>query len=98
MKNQMRPIHPGEIIKEEFLLPLKMSVNALAVALRVPSPRINDVVRGKRAITPDTALRLSRYFGTTAMFWINLQADHDLKVAEIKSGHKIHDEIMPMAG
>ncbi len=70
--NNMRPIHPGEIIKEEYLKPLSMSANALAVALRVPAPRINDVVRQKRGISIDTALRLARYFDTTAQFWMNL--------------------------
>ena len=70
--NNMRPIHPGEIIKEEYLKPLSMSANALAVALRGPAPRINDVVRQKRGISIDTALRLARYFDTTAQFWMNL--------------------------
>jgi addiction module HigA family antidote len=96
MKNKMRPIHPGEILREEFLIPLNMSANALAVALRIPAPRINDVIREKRAITPDTALRLSRYFGTTALFWTNLQTDFDLKLTEMESGKKIHDEIIPL--
>ena len=64
-KNGMRPIHPGEILREEYLVPLGMSAHALAIALRVPAPRINDIVRERRGITPDTALRLARYFGTT---------------------------------
>ena len=66
--NKMRPIHPGEILREEYLAPLGMSANALAMALHVPAPRINDVVRERRAVTPDTALRLARYFDTTAQF------------------------------
>ena len=95
--NKMRPIHPGEILREEYLVPLEMSANALAIELRVPAPRINDVVRERRAITPDTALRLARYFGTTAQLWLNLQSAYDLKQAEIESGGKITKEVQPMA-
>ncbi|MDI6746103.1 MAG: HigA family addiction module antitoxin [Rhodocyclaceae bacterium] len=79
--NGMRPIHPGEILREEFLLPLHLSANALAIALGVPAPRINDVARERRGITADTALRLARYFGTSAEFWMGLQADYDLRIA-----------------
>jgi len=79
--NGMRPIHPGEILREEFLVPLGMSANALALALHVPAPRINDIVRERRAISPDTALRLARFFGTTPEFWLDLQTAHDLKTA-----------------
>ncbi len=93
--NNMRPIHPGEIIKEEYLEPLGMSVNALAVALRVPAPRINDVVRQKRGVSIDTALRLARYFNTTAQFWMNLQISYDLKIAR-QNMAKIEDEIIPL--
>jgi len=93
--NNMRPIHPGEIIKEEYLEPLGMSVNALAIALRVPAPRINDVVRQKRGVSIDTALRLSIYFNTTAQFWMNLQTSYDLKIAR-KNMAKIEDEIIPL--
>ncbi len=92
--NNMRPIHPGEIIKEEYLEPLNMSVNALAIALRVPAPRINDVVRQKRGVSIDTALRLARYFNTTAQFWMNLQISYDLKIAK-QNITKIEDEIIP---
>lgn len=91
--NKMRPIHPGEILREEFLVPLGMSAHALALELRVPAPRINDIVRERRAITPDTALRLARYFGTTPQFWMNLQISYDLKSAEIKNGQKIESEV-----
>ncbi len=91
--NKMRPIHPGEILREEFLVPLGMSAHALALELRVPAPRINDIVRERRAITPDTALRLARYFNTTSQFWMNLQISYDLKLAEIKNGAKIVAEI-----
>ena len=93
--NNMRPIHPGEIIKEEYLEPLSMSANALAVALRVPAPRINDVVRQKRGVSIDTALRLARYFNTTAQFWMNLQISYDLKIAR-QNMAKIEDEIIPL--
>ncbi|WP_144138414.1 HigA family addiction module antitoxin [Paraburkholderia sp. BCC1884] len=89
-------IHPGEILRSEFLDPLGMSVNALALALRVPAPRINDVVRGKRAISADTALRLERYFGASAQFWLNLQIAYDLSVATAAAGEQIEREIEPM--
>ncbi len=91
--NKMRPIHPGEILREEYLIPMAMSAHALALVLRVPAPRINEIVRERRAITPDTALRLARYFGTTPQFWMNLQTSYDLKFAEIKIGKKISDEV-----
>jgi addiction module HigA family antidote len=94
--NKMRPIHPGEIIREEYLVPLQMTAHALAMALRVPAPRINDIVRERRAITPDTALRLARYFNTTAQFWLNLQSSFDLKRTESEAGRKIASEIRPM--
>jgi antitoxin HigA-1 len=95
--NKMRPIHPGEILREEYLSPLGMSANALAMALHVPAPRINDIVRERRAVTPDTALRLARYFDSTAQFWLNLQSSFDLKQAEIETGKKIAQEVRPMA-
>ena len=82
IKNGMRPIHPGEILREEFLLPLGMTAHALAMALQVPAPRINDIVRERRGVTADTALRLSRYLGSSAEFWLGLQADYDLRIAE----------------
>jgi antitoxin HigA-1 len=94
--NKMRPIHPGEILREEFLVPLDMSANALAMELHVPAPRINDVVRERRAITPDTALRLARYFGTTAQFWLNLQSAFDLTQAQSAIGNRINQEIRPL--
>jgi addiction module HigA family antidote len=82
MKNNMRPIHPGEVLREDYLEPLNMSANALAVALRIPAPRINDVVRERRSVSPDTALRLSRFFGGDAQSWLNLQAAYDPQIAE----------------
>lgn len=96
-KNLMRPVHPGEVLREEYLLPLGMSANALAMALRVPAPRINDIVLERRAVTPDTALRLSRYFGGEAEGWMNLQAAYDLKRASLAEGDRIRDEIKPRA-
>jgi len=93
--NKMRPIHPGEILREEYLSSLGMSASALAHALRVPAPRINDIVREKRAITPDTALRLARYFGGDAQSWLNLQTAFDLKRAAAESGDRISREILP---
>lgn len=81
IENGMRAIHPGEILREEFLRPLGLSAHALALALQVPAPRINDVVRERRAITADTALRLAKYFNTSAEFWLGLQTDHDVAVA-----------------
>ncbi|MBT1074955.1 HigA family addiction module antitoxin [Geobacter grbiciae] len=91
--NRMRPIHPGEVLREEFLIPLGMSAHALALELKVPAPRINDIVRERRAVTPDTALRLARYFGTTPQFWLNLQTSYDLKIAERELGTKIEREV-----
>ncbi|GFO66764.1 transcriptional regulator [Geomonas limicola] len=91
--NKMRPIHPGEVLRDEFLAELGLTAHALALELKVPAPRINDIVRERRAITPDTALRLARYFGTTAQFWMNLQTSYDLKIAENEHGLKIEQEV-----
>jgi addiction module HigA family antidote len=92
-QNRMRPIHPGEILREEFLVPLNMSAHALALELKVAAPRINDIVRERRAVTPNTALRLARYFGTTPGFWLNLQTAYDLKIAQRESGQTIDYEV-----
>ena len=94
MKNNMRPIHPGQILREDYLGPLNMSANALAVALRIPTPRINDVVRERRSVSPDTALRLSRFFGGDAQSWLNLQIAYDLKIAEANADLA---EIVPLS-
>lgn len=94
--NGMRPIHPGEILREEFMVPMGLSANALAIALRVPAPRINDIVRERRAVSADTALRLARYFGTSAEFWLGLQSDYDMKIAQAESGEQIKREVLPM--
>jgi len=94
-KNRLPPIHPGEILREEFLSPLGMSANELALALRVPATRINDIVNERRGITADTALRLSRYFGTTPKFWMNMQASWELEVAEDQLGYSVRREVLP---
>lgn len=95
--NRMRPVHPGEILREDFLGPLEMSVNALAQALRVPATRLHEIVKERRGVTPDTALRLARYFGGDAQSWLNLQASYDLKVAERELGPAIESEVKPRA-
>jgi len=94
-KNRLPPIHPGEILREEFLSPLGMSANELALALRVPATRINDIVKERRGITADTALRLSRYFGTTPKFWMNMQASWELEVAEDQLGNSVRRDVLP---
>lgn len=86
--NQMRPVHPGEILREDFLMPLGMSANALAVSLGVPATRIHEIIKERRSVTPDTAQRLARYFGGDAASWLTLQAMYDLKTLPT------HDEIM----
>lgn len=96
-KNGMRPVHPGEILREDYLVPLEMSANALARALHVPAPRINDVVRERRGVSADTAMRLARYFGGDARSWLNLQAAYDLRLAEIENAKRIEREIEPAA-
>ena len=96
-RNGMRPVHPGEVLREDFLVPLNMSANALAKALNVPAPRINDIVRERRGVSADTAMRLARYFGGDARSWLNLQAAYDLRVAEIGSAKRIEREIVPAA-
>jgi addiction module HigA family antidote len=90
-KNGMRPVHPGEVLLEDFLKPLEMSANAL----RVPAPRINDVVRKRRGVSADTAMRLARYFGGDARSWLNLQTAHDLRVAEISNAKRVAREVSP---
>jgi addiction module HigA family antidote len=91
----MHPIHPGETLLEDFLKPLGLTANRLAMELFVPVTRINDIVRGKRAITADTALRLGCYFRTTAQFWMNLQANYELELAEDARGTEIAGRIRP---
>lgn len=96
-KNGMPPVHPGEILREDFLIPLNMSAHALALALHVTPARINDIVRGRRGITADTALRLARYFGGDAQSWLNLQTMYDLRSAEIELAPRIEQDITPRA-
>ena len=95
MRNQMRPIHPGEILREEFLLPLGLTANALAAALGVPANRITLLVREARSVTADTALRLARYFRTTPELWLTLQSTFDLRRAERAQGPAIRKAVKP---
>jgi antitoxin HigA-1 len=95
--NGMRAIHPGEILREEYLEPMGLSASALAIALRLPAPRVNDIVRERRGISPDTALRLARFFGTSAQFWMNLQSGYELKIAAAASGKRVQQEVRPHA-
>lgn len=90
-------IHPGEILRDDFLRPMKISVYTLAQAIKVPRSRVNDIVLGRRGITADTAFRLARYFGTSPDFWINLQARYDLDAAERKLRRRIEREVTPRA-
>ena len=92
---QLPLIHPGEILRDEFLIPMEMSVYQLAKDIHVPRTRLNDIVLGRRSITPDTALRLSRYFGITPEFWLNLQMRYDLEDANRNLKKKIAKEILP---
>ncbi|MEN9864778.1 MAG: hypothetical protein RL748_368 [Pseudomonadota bacterium] len=96
-KNGMRPIHPGEILREDYLLPLAMTPHALSRALQVTPTRINDIVNEKRGITADTALRLARYFGGDAQSWLNLQQTYDLKMATTGQLQKALEQIQPLA-
>ncbi len=83
--NRMRPVHPGEVLREDYLIPLEMSVNALALALVVPATRIHEIAKERRAITADTAVRLAHYFGGDAASWLALQADYDLKTLSTRA-------------
>ncbi len=90
---RMKPLHPGEILNEEFLLPLGLSQNRLALDIRVPARRINEIVHGKRRITADTALRLAKYFNMSAQFWLGLQMDYDLDIAYDQLAEKLDAEV-----
>ena len=96
-KNENHPAHPGEILSEEFLKPMGISVYAVAVATRMPRTRLNDVDRSRRGISADTSLRLARYFGTDAQSWINLQARFELDVARAALGDRLDREVTPRA-
>ena len=95
-QKRLSPIHPGEILRAEFMQPLGLSMNRLALDLRVPVTRIAEIVHERRAITPDTALRLARYFTTSAGFWLNLQTAYDLEVAQEKFSDAIEKEVRPV--
>ncbi|MEO6923440.1 MAG: HigA family addiction module antitoxin [Bryocella sp.] len=89
------PIHPGEILREEFLVPLGLSANALAIAIGVPATRVNEIVNERRGISGDTALRLGRYFHMTAEFWMGMQSDYELELVRYQSGKKILETVRP---
>ncbi len=97
MSNKLLPVHPGEVLLEEFLKPMDLSQNRLAIKISVDARRINEIVLGARSITADTALRLARYFGTSPQFWLGLQAEYDLDVAMDKLGPRLDREVRPRA-
>jgi len=94
-KEKLPPVHPGEVLREDYLVPAGITVNALAIALRVPVSRMYEIVRCERAITPETALRLARYLGTSAEFWLGLQSDYDLEKAQQEFQERINREVQP---
>ena len=96
-RKRIPPIHPGEILLEEFLKPMDLSQNSLAMDIHVPARRINEIVHGKRRITADTALRLGRFFGNSPQFWLGLQMDYDLDVAEDNLKDRLNREVHPYA-
>ncbi len=96
MPRKLKPVHPGEILREEFMKPLGLSMNKLALDLRVPVTRIAEIVHERRAISTDTALRLGRYFNTPPVFWMNLQVRYDLEVAEDELAHRIVRDVQPI--
>jgi len=95
--DKLQPVHPGEILLEEFLLPMKLSQNQVALDIRVPARRINEIVHGKRRVTADTALRLARYFNMSPQFWLGLQMDYDLDVAADKLAARLQQEVKVLA-
>jgi len=97
MSEKLSPIHPGEVLLEEFLKPMKLSQNHLAINLGVDTRRINEIVLGKRSLSADTALRLARFFGNSPQFWLGLQSQYDLDVAEDLLGKRLDREVRPMA-
>ena len=97
IKNGMRPVHPGEVLREDYMKPLQLSSNALAKLLHVPASRVNDIVLERRGVTADTALRLSRCFGGDPQSWLNLQSMYDLRTAEISGAQAIESEVAPLA-
>ena len=97
MKRKLHPVHPGEVLLEEFLKPMGISQNRLALNIGVSARRINEIVLGKRTVTADTALRLARFFGTSAEFWLGLQAQYDLDVTAEKLGERLEREVKTLA-
>lgn len=97
MTDKLAPVHPGEVLLEEFIKPMKLSQNRLAIDIGVDTRRINEIVLGKRAITADTALRLSRFFGNSPQFWMGLQSQYDLDVAQDQLGKRLDREVRPYA-
>ena len=96
-KNGLRPVHPGEILREDYLKPLGMSANALSQALKVPASRVNDIVLERRGVTVDTAMRLVRYFGGDVQSWMNLQTAFEVKIGQQVLAKRIEKEVVPMA-
>src|SRR5262245_42144428 len=92
---KLKPVHPGEVLQEEFLLPMGISQNRLALAIGVPARRINEIVLGKRGVSADTALRLAKFFGVSAEFWMGLQKDYELDVARDEVGERLEREVRP---
>jgi addiction module HigA family antidote len=96
MTKKAKPVHPGEILREEFMVPLGLSMNRVAMDLRVPVTRIADIVNEKRGITADTALRFARYFKNSPTFWMNLQTRYDLEIAEDEIAYKVERDVRPL--
>ena len=94
-EEKLKPVHPGEVLLEEFLKPMELSQNHLALRIGVPARRINEIVLGKRGVTADTALRLGRYFGMSPQFWLGLQMDYDLDVTADKLAKRLEEEVRP---
>ena len=97
MTDKLSPIHPGEVLLEEFIKPMNLSQNRLAIDIGVDARRINEIVHGKRSVTADSALRLSRFFGNSAQFWLGLQTEYDLDIAEDRLGKRLDREVRPLA-
>jgi addiction module HigA family antidote len=97
MPNKLLPVHPGEVLLEEFIKPMNLSQNRIAIDIGVDTRRINEIVLGKRSVTADTALRLARYFGNSPQFWLGLQNQYDLDITEDRLGKRLEREIRPLA-
>jgi addiction module HigA family antidote len=94
---KLKPIHPGEILREEFMIPFGLNPNRLALALRVAAPSVYEIVKEQRGVSPEMALRLGRYFGTSPEFWTNLQSHYDLSVSRQAAEQKINQDVQPLA-